>query len=537
MILRSTKLRDILFISALFLITIGGAYYIYACTKYAPWGFSDSATYLTAARNLANGTGLGTLNADGSFTPLQIFAPFYSILLSVFAGLQVDLVGTTAVLNIILFLSLIGAGGWLFWKLTNSRISALLFASLILFTPALINDYTSIMSEPLAITLGTVGFLLLLSSIKKETTKGLIASAILIGLASFTRYAFVAYAFAGGLCLLLFSPNKRGKKLKDILLFSGISLLFLVVWFAVQILGSASIGSRHYSFEFSIIEKSSQFFSMAYDVFKYWLPYRTNMIPGLRSEQFSPFLSLFIFALIILGIFFSIKKRRETSQNRNLWVFESSLILLILAYMIMLLVTYSVSTELISIDERMLSPLIPLFYALVISCALTVGQVIHPNVKFPIIGTLITIFFLVFNYHFMRTHPSEIGIFPNGYTSSVWKENQILTGKVPLPPSRPLISNAPDVVLFYLNRSAYYISTDKKTAGLNISVYDHETLSSLLDNDCAVIVLFDANQAQRYEKLANPLGEKDIADLLNSFPSVYDDQDGHILMSEKCIEK
>jgi hypothetical protein len=146
-------------------ITLAGGYYIYACVKYAPWGFSDSTTYLASARNLASGAGLGVFNADGSFSPLQIFAPFYPVLLSMFAAKGRDLVSIAGTLDMFLFMTLIGTCGWLFFRLSQSKIGALCFAALITFTPALINAYTSIMSEPLAITLGTSGFLLLLLSL------------------------------------------------------------------------------------------------------------------------------------------------------------------------------------------------------------------------------------------------------------------------------------------------------------------------------------------------------------------------------------
>jgi hypothetical protein len=187
----SEKTQIVLFILSFSVITLAGGYYIYACVKYAPWGFSDSTTYLASARNLASGAGLGVFNADGSFSPLQIFAPFYPVLLSMFAAKGRDLVSIAGTLDMFLFMTLIGTCGWLFFRLSQSKIGALCFAALITFTPALINAYTSIMSEPLAITLGTSGFLLLLLSLSHPAAYKMVFSAVLIGLGMLPRYAFV----------------------------------------------------------------------------------------------------------------------------------------------------------------------------------------------------------------------------------------------------------------------------------------------------------------------------------------------------------
>lgn len=99
----SDKTKQILFFISLILVAGASAWYLAVCTSFAPWGFSDSTTYFTSARNLANGTGLGTLNADGSFSPLQVFAPLFSIVLSLFAKFGADLIVTSRILDILFF--------------------------------------------------------------------------------------------------------------------------------------------------------------------------------------------------------------------------------------------------------------------------------------------------------------------------------------------------------------------------------------------------------------------------------------------------
>lgn len=519
---------------SLSVITLAGGYYIYACVKYAPWGFSDSTTYLASARNLASGAGLGVFNADGSFSPLQIFAPFYPVLLSVFAAKGRDLVSIAGTLDMFLFMTLIGTCGWLFFRLSQSKIGALCFAALITFTPALINAYTSIMSEPLAITLGTSGFLLLLLSLSHPSSYKMVFSAVLVGLAMLTRYAFVSYAMAGFLAILFFHDAPFRKRLKRGIIFSLLSLLPLAVWLLIQLFFSQSVGARHYSLDFSILEKVNQFFGMLIDVLKYWFPYRTNMIPSLSAATFRPILFTIMATGLLISAFLIIKNRKSSQFAQQRFHLLAGLVMLAVSYTLMLLLTYSVSKELISVDERMLSPLIPVLYAVLLLGSLVIDQNILPKVALPFVTGVIVLLFILYNYGFMRTHPSEIGIFPNGYTSSIWKENPLLNGQVYIPKGRPLVSNAPDIVHFYLNRPAFYLSGDGKAEGMDLSILDHHRIQSMLQEDCAIFLLFDPNAAQRYEKLPNPISNEQTEKLIERYQPLYSEDGNYLILEETC---
>ncbi|MBA4386301.1 MAG: hypothetical protein C0410_16325, partial [Anaerolinea sp.] len=255
------KHQKAIFLTLLALISVGAGGYIAVCTKYAPWGFSDSAAYLSAARNFAAGKGLGLLNAEGNFTPLLIFAPFYSVFLSLFVLFKVDLVETVRVLNMMFFTILIASSGWLFYKITKSFWLALCFIVMIATSPVLGISFTSIMSEPLAIVLGIPGFLLFIYALKQNSNKWLLLSALLTGLSLLTRYAFVAFPAAGVLCVLLLSNQPLRKRLFATLKFGIVSFTPMLVWILVQLFSKYSVGARTYSLDFSLTEKLTQFSS------------------------------------------------------------------------------------------------------------------------------------------------------------------------------------------------------------------------------------------------------------------------------------
>ncbi|PKO02136.1 MAG: hypothetical protein CVU43_09605 [Chloroflexi bacterium HGW-Chloroflexi-5] len=524
------KHQKAIFLSLLALVSAGAGWYIVDCTQYAPWGFSDSAAYLSAARNFAAGNGLGIFNPDGSYAPLLIFAPFYSLFLSLFALFNADLIVTVRIMDIVFFALLVAASGWLFYLITRSFWGSLCFAIMITTTPVLGTLFTSMMSEPLAIVLGIPGFLLLIYALKQNSTKWLVVSAVLAALALLTRYAFAAFPAAGVVCVLLLSNQRRAKRISDTLKYCIISFTPMLVWIALQLFSKNSVGARTYSMDFSITEKFSQFITQVFAVLKYWLPYRTDMIPGVPADVFRPILLLLFAAIIVLGLFFGIKK--HFSPERHITGFLIiGFVILILLYLLVLFVTYMVSTETISIDDRMLSPVIPIFYALILSCALSIGQAIHPRVTFPFVAVIVALFFVVYNYQPFKAYPIVVGNIPNGYTSPVWMENPILSGEIALPQDRPLITNAPDILLFYTNRSAYTLSVDSIST---LTIGGKTSLDDLLHQECAVLVLFDTGDTQRFEQLPNAPTAADVATLQSQLDSLYSSSHGAILADNNC---
>lgn len=525
------KHQKAILLSLLALISAGAGWYIAVCTQYAPWGFSDSAAYLSAARNFASGRGLGILNPDGSFSPLLVFAPFYSFVLSIFAFFKADLLTTVRIMDISTFAILIAISGWLFYLITRSFWGSLCFAIMITTTPALGNIFTSIMSEPLAIVLGIPGFLLLVYALRQNSTRWLVISAVLAALALLTRYAFAAFPAAGMVCVLLLSNQRRSKRISDTLKYAIISFTPMLLWIALQLLSKNSVGARTYSMDFSITEKFSQFIAHVFAVLKYWLPYRSNMIPGVTADIFRPILLVLFAIIILLGLFLDIKKY-GSPENHMTGLLSISSSLLLVIYLLVLFVTYMVSTETISIDDRMLSPVIPIFYALILSCALTIGQAIHPRVTFPFVAVIVALFFVVYNFQPFKVYPTVVGNIPNGYTSPVWKENPILNGEITLPQDRTLITNAPDILLFYANRSAYTLSVDSAS---NLNIGGTTSLEDMLHRQCAVLVLFDSGDTQRFEKLPGAVTSADIAALQSRLDTLYSSLHGTILADNNCI--
>lgn len=398
------------------------------------------------------------------------------------------------------------------------------------------SDYSSMMSEPLAIVLGLPGFLLLLLSIKLTSRKLLVFSAVLCGLALMTRYAFVAFPMAGVIVLLLLSSTPWRRRFLDTIIYGLIGFLPMLLWILQQLLKHASIGSRDYSLDILVKEKVIKFSTQVINVTKYWFPYRSDMIPHISAKMFNPILGLFFVALIGMGIILAFRHRKVDDSQRASWVLICGFVLLLGMYGVGLLTTYMVSTDLISLNDRMFSPAAPMVYGILMACALTIDRKLNLKFSFPLIGLVVTLFFVVFNFLPLRTYLINVSTYPDGYASPDWKDKPILTELKKIPSTNPILSNAPDIILFYTNHNAYYLSRAKKTQGSVVTLFDLERLRKLMSENCGVLVLFDPYRANAYEQRPSPITRPDMTNLFALYTPIYDSKDGTILVDQKCIK-
>ncbi len=525
-----------LFWLVLLLMAGGAVWYLAVCTSFAPWGFSDTATYFSSARNLAKGIGLGVVNADGSFAPLQVHAPLYSIVLSPFAAFGLDLIAVSRILDLVFFAALIISCGWLFYRISESWLLSLCFAGLIATTPIMATNFTSMMSEPLSIVLGLPGFLLLLLAIKTESNWRLLLAGLLTGLSFMARYAFAAVPLAGVLVVIFLARTSWSKRLIKAVFFGAAAFLPMGAWMLSQWVVTSSVGSRQYSLAFSLREKSTDFFSSLVNVTKYWFPYRTGMIPGVSAEVFTPFLVVFFLVILMGGFILSLTFRRNEQRQYETWLLMIGFGLLIVVYLGFLFLTYSISSMSISLDDRMFSPLAIMFYAILLAASLSMAIKIHPRFNVPVAGVILSLFFLIFSFLPLRTYLINMSTYPDGYASPEWKGKPIFDEIEKLPEGTPLISNGPDLILFYTNRPTYYLSRDLKSWQTNVTLADTEKIRNLISNDCGAIVLFNPDRISAYVHRPNPISDDDILALEKMFSPIYESTNGEILIDLKCIK-
>ena len=142
----------------------------------------DATIYITSARNLLAGKGLGLINAAGDFRLIPYFPPFYSLVLA-FPGLFTDNLPLAAlILNLVLHAGLVFLITYWTISVSDNLFPGLLLGMLLAGSPIIIPAASWAMSEPLAVLLGFSGLILLEKSLVEDQLFAFWASAILLGL-------------------------------------------------------------------------------------------------------------------------------------------------------------------------------------------------------------------------------------------------------------------------------------------------------------------------------------------------------------------
>ncbi len=208
----------------LILLSIAGAAAIIAATPYGIGIYPDSAMYLLTARNLLQGHGW---TIDG--IAVTIFPPLYPALLALSGFFHSDPVDGSRWIQSVLWAWNIFWTGIITFKLTGKSLAASLFAAIAMLGAVDMIAYHSIaLSDGLFLFFTLPALFALCTYLREGRNLYLFISALLFALGSLTRYVGFAWVVGGTLGILLFDRLER--KLKDSLLFVGISCLPGIIW-------------------------------------------------------------------------------------------------------------------------------------------------------------------------------------------------------------------------------------------------------------------------------------------------------------------
>ena len=184
------------------LLSLAGSLAIIFSTRWGPWAYSDSATYIVSARSLLEGEGLGVAVHPGSVERLTHHPPLYPLVLSAIGLSGIDLLTIARWLNVLLFGATIFATGAFTYRLLRSGWLAFSLSVSMFTIPALVDIFSGAMSEPLFLFTSIVGTFLIVLFLETQNRRTLILAGAAAGLAFLTRYIGV-FAIAASLVTLL----------------------------------------------------------------------------------------------------------------------------------------------------------------------------------------------------------------------------------------------------------------------------------------------------------------------------------------------
>ncbi len=476
---------------------------------------------------------MGFPASDGTFVSLKHYPPLYSLFLSIFVLIKVDLIVVNQVSDGLLFGLFVFLMGYLFHTITSSKITAICLSIITASSLPLIKDFTGMMSEPLAIITGFPGFLLLLLFIIKKSKKYLYLSAILCGMSFAARYAFFAFPLTGLLLLFIYDEAPWKEKLKEISIFLLISIVPMLLWFVIGLAQGSSIGGRYFYIGAPLIKKFIDSINVMITIAKSWLPYKSDMIPGINAQIMRPVVLALFILLVIIGYVLAIRQRKVNQFSRLAAMITTSSIILFAAYFAVFEFSY-LFVSYVDLYERLITPFLPSIFMVLLGSVLMISSSIQKKLVEIILAIFLALLFLGYNFSFLQVYQEVSRDNPNGYASPVWREDKIFPAITQLPLDSVLVSNAPDILLFYTNRNAVYLSKKTLADPFLKNINGELSFNDLMDEKCAFLVLLNPGEVRFFENKANPINEKDYSQLVKTYKKVYSSAGGIILESINC---
>jgi len=432
------------------LIACAAAFFLICLfTSYSGIGISpDSIMYTSAARSF---TAEGTLKTFNHI-PIVDFPVFYPLFLgSIMAVTHIDPVAFGAILNSILFASLLFTAGWIMNRFAPaSQLYKWLMLTAIVLSPGLLQIYSYLWSETLFI-LEVLFFIIAFKQyLNTHAGKWLIVAACIAAIGCVTRYAAVTIIGTGGLLLLLDRTLTIGKKITHILIFGFISITLLVSNLVFNAYMSGTVtGPREPSI--TSFGKNLYYFGT---VMCDWM--------GFSPAQY--YLATPIATVMLLGFIIALAYnyyRRHLNSYENLAITFS----LVYGLFIILSSTFSRYER---INSRLLSPLYVTAIWGYTSWGLLWLKSIQVKQTRLIVGSLLTILMLgfiarEFTIDLDRYHDQVADDYgAPGYTDSSWQESEFANylrtiDKTQFDPKVNIYTDAHEAVYFFSGMSSYLV--------------------------------------------------------------------------------
>ena len=496
----------------------------------------DATIYITSARNLLAGKGLGLINAAGDFRLIPYFPPFYSLVLAFFGLFTSNIPLAALILNLLLFAGLIFLITFWTMRISDRMFPALLLGMFLAGSPIMIPAYSWAMSEPLAIMLGFSGLLLLEKSLIENRKIFFWLSAVLLALSFLTRYSSAAFVGAALLLIFIFEGETLKERFIGALCYGLISVLPMIVWLVMDFTQTATVSSRS-MLSGRTGELWAAFVPKLKHVFTLWI------LPESLSANMPGFLVTFVTVCILLfslgflaGSVYALRTGTQYPRYARMFFLLSSFNLLYL----LLIVFVSLNTyPPITINSRMLLPVyVSNFWQIYLLFALFEEYNHRPARSF-VFNTALFLFTAFNCYRGIRI-ANQNAVDGLGYNSTAWKSSETIAYvRENIPEEKAIVTNEETALLFLLDRRTWpmhevYVSEPDTV----YYAYESETgvekdaSRRTFREGGAYLVVFDSFEDQ----MAEIYGEdthKRMEKLFENLNVLFDGDDGTIYTLEK----
>jgi len=522
------------------LLGLVGWFLVYYATAWGPWAYSDAAGYITAARNLVAGHGIGSFKPNGEFSPTTSHPPLYVLTIGLVSQLGFEPLEAARITDVILFGLLVSASGMMVGRLLDSPWPGAAFSALVLLHPALIIAYTSAMAEPPFILLGFLSLLLVTMHFREHRTRALLGASLCAGGALLSRYPGAAFVLTGAIAMLIWGSPSWAVRLRRAIAFTavgGTPVGIFVLW-ATSIPGAE--GPRALSERLEILPGLVRFGQSVGAAVWSWKPFPPAVLlpDWLSAVAPSALLKGSLAAAIALALGwlgFQTLRRLRGEPELQLKLQSALALLLVLVlflgiYLGFFAAAYLVTNPTPDVDSRTMLPLLPALLAIVVVFA-------HITLRAwrdagPLrLGWGAFLLVALAGYGII-SQDIVVGLHRTGlgYTSREWRQSETIAAVRQLPSSIQLISNEPYAVLLLIGRNPYPIAEIQQRQpvasfvpfGLGSSASER-----LFQEGKATLVIFDTIHVE-LQQLYGDQAEMRYANLLEGLHPSFEGSDGGI---------
>ena len=488
MSVKNDKVRLLIKPALFCLVSLIGVAVVLYHTRFGPALITDSVSYIQGATNLRADRGYGRFSGENLVVPITGFQPFFSVVLAGLSLTGLDIPEAGRILNAFLFGASILLAGLLILQYTNSGLSALVGCLLAVASKDLIVAHSAVLSEAL------FTFLLLLSIYAFTgyfyTTRrsALVVTGILVALSILTRYAGLSLVVVFSLAVALFRRVSWKNRLVDITLLAGVSLIPMAFW-----------SYRNFALAGTSTNRVIGFYRLAYDLIVAYLDEWLNWLLPFRSGiPWGPRVLLVFGAMLAISIVFILHELKKDFRDSHYFqsrgaVLPWVLLLFLPVYQIFLIantVFFDASTG-VAAARRFMSPILIPVIVLAICMLYRVVWDKPGRKMLKMAGLAYALLVLAFYAQASIGFVKNPG-FAYGLTDARRYWTDVVRGLRQLDPSKPLISNDPQLLYVLSDRTAYTapIGYNRYTQQVNENFANDIAVMRRRMDEGAILVLF-----------------------------------------------
>ena len=489
----------------LLLLCAGAVVLALACTRSGAGIGGDGVAYVAGARNILQGLGYSWLGPEGDVRPTTIFGPLFPALLSGIGLAGVDSLEGARWLNAALFGVNVALCAAILCRATREAWVPALGAVLVTFSPIVLSTHTLVVSEPtfLALLLGSMIALDLYLERRKRSWLAL--SAALAGLSYLARFVGLTVIAAGAAIVLLGREGNRRRTLKDLVTYLGVAMLFVVPWFVRNQMAGGSATARSLSY----LPPDTTLLTVVAELVMYWfLPERIPLV--WRGVTILVAVAFFTAALWRGARLPRGGREADKALEARGSTWTQILGIQILLYGAGVLAARLVLVPRISIDERILLPLLLLVILLMLVVAWRAWSALGGRSWMSRFAVAL-VFLLAVSY---VGRGGVRGLLlqqdGQGFASRTWQQSPLMNALSILPPETPIYTNEVEALYLLGGRSAYRLPTGclpedafyTYVEGTECHTPEFEAWAQAmrrnLEANAAVVALFNTYQEQPY---------------------------------------